>query len=155
MRQWLVAVAILIPNHSPAELAQTRSDPARCLALNIYHEARGEPLAGRVAVAFVTLNRVESPYYPDDVCAVVWEKRWRSDLQRYVAQFSWTLDGASDQPSDRRAWHDALELARRVLARHPENNVGDATLYHAHHVEPHWASHRERVRRVGQHIFYR
>ena len=33
-----------------------------CLAMNIYHEARSEPIAGRVAVAEVTLNRVESKY---------------------------------------------------------------------------------------------
>ena len=28
-----------------------------CLALNIYHEARGEPLKGQIAVASVTMNR--------------------------------------------------------------------------------------------------
>ena len=31
-----------------------------CLALNVYYEARGEPAAGRYAVAEVTMNRVAS-----------------------------------------------------------------------------------------------
>ena len=42
-----------------------------CLALNLYHEARGESLAGNLAVGFVTMNRVADPRYPDTVCGVV------------------------------------------------------------------------------------
>ena len=34
-----------------------------CMALNIYHEARAEHLAGQVAVADVTLNRVKETIY--------------------------------------------------------------------------------------------
>ena len=49
-----------------------------CLAMNIYHEARSEPIAGRVAVAEVTLNRVESKYYPNDICGVVYQKGKKS-----------------------------------------------------------------------------
>ncbi|HIE75488.1 MAG TPA: cell wall hydrolase, partial [Gammaproteobacteria bacterium] len=51
-----------------------------CLALNIYHEARGESHDGQVAVAAVTLNRMQSASYPDTVCGVVWQPH----------QFSWT-----------------------------------------------------------------
>ena len=39
-----------------------------CLALNVYFEARSEDLASQYAVAEVTLNRVASPDFPDDVC---------------------------------------------------------------------------------------
>ena len=42
-----------------------------CLATNIYFEARGEDRIGQYAVAEVTLNRVASPDYPDDVYGVV------------------------------------------------------------------------------------
>ena len=42
-----------------------------CLALNMYFEARSEPIAGQIAVAEVTLNRVASPHYPNTVCEVV------------------------------------------------------------------------------------
>ena len=46
-----------------------------CLALNIYHEARGETYQGKVAVANVTLNRVAHSKYPDSVCGVVRQGR--------------------------------------------------------------------------------
>ena len=42
-----------------------------CLALNVYFESRGEPLAGQYAVAAVTLNRVVHPAFPDSICQVV------------------------------------------------------------------------------------
>ena len=43
-----------------------------CLALNVYFEARNQPLTGQIAVTQVVMNRVESEYYPDDVCEVVY-----------------------------------------------------------------------------------
>jgi len=55
----------------------------KCLADNIYFEARNESVKGQVAVASVTKNRVKSKHYPNTICKVVWEHR----------QFSWTLDG--------------------------------------------------------------
>lgn len=42
-----------------------------CLASVIHYEARGEPTEGKVAVASVVLNRVDSPQFPDTVCEVV------------------------------------------------------------------------------------
>lgn len=42
-----------------------------CLASNIYFEARSEPIAGQIAVAEVTLNRVTSQDYPNNICEVV------------------------------------------------------------------------------------
>ena len=44
-----------------------------CLALNIYHEARGEPPEGQLGVGWVVLNRVDDPRFPDSVCGVVLE----------------------------------------------------------------------------------
>jgi len=65
-----------------------------CLALNIYHEARGETFEGKLAVAAVTLNRVRHKRFPDGVCEVVWQPR----------QFSWTHDGKTDRPYNQKAW---------------------------------------------------
>ena len=115
-----------------------------CLALNVYHEARSESEQGKFAVARVTLNRVASPRYPDTVCEVVWQRR----------QFSWTLDGRSDRPYDRRAWDDALWVATVAYLFDPQSMVGDATHYHAAYVTPHWAEAYRQVARVGTHIFY-
>ena len=43
-----------------------------CIALNVYHEARSEPMAGMYAVAHVVLNRVAHDAFPDDACKVVY-----------------------------------------------------------------------------------
>ena len=42
-----------------------------CLSKNIYFEARGEDTEGQVAVAHVTLNRVEHKNFPNTICEVV------------------------------------------------------------------------------------
>ena len=42
-----------------------------CLALNIYHEARGESIEGQIAVSQVVMERVKSPKYPNTICEVV------------------------------------------------------------------------------------
>jgi spore germination cell wall hydrolase CwlJ-like protein len=47
------------------------NEEVECLALNIYHEARSESLAGQYAVADVTLNRVKDRRYPSSICGVV------------------------------------------------------------------------------------
>ena len=48
-----------------------------CLATNIYHEARGESIKGKSAVAHVTMNRVTSNRYPNTVCEVVYQAEMR------------------------------------------------------------------------------
>lgn len=118
-----------------------------CLALNVYHEARGEPFLGQVAVAQVTMNRVASAAYPDNICDVV--------TQPY--QFSWTGDGLSDQPKDPRAWQDALSVAAMVLDFGARTaGVSDETLYyHASSVTPAWSAEMASLGQIGNHRFYR
>mgnify|MGYP001457922455 FL=1 len=72
-----------------------------CMAKNIFFEAAVESTAGKLAVAQVTLNRVESKHYPNTVCEVVYEgpHYTASDGQllpkRDRCQFSWYCDGKS------------------------------------------------------------
>ena len=73
-----------------AELRQKQLD---CLARNIYHEAGGEPFEGKVAVAQVTINRVESGAFPSDICQVVYQKN--IVYERVLCQFSWYCNSAS------------------------------------------------------------
>ncbi len=135
----LLAVAVAAPAHE----TDVR-DELRCLALNVYFEARSEPLAGMFAVAAVTLNRVRSPRYPDSVCGVVWQPR----------QFSWTHDEHPDQPRETDAWEDALWIARVTYEFSHPSNVGKAVHFHAAYVTPPWSRKRTRITRIGRHIFY-
>ena len=123
------------------------------LALNIYHEARNEPLQGQIAVAEVTLNRVESSYYPDTVKGVVLQSGKTSGA------FSWTCDGKSDKPHEEKAWEKSIQIAETMYDAYMEEArvtvVGkDALFYHATYVKPYWLSDVSRIKKVGRHIFY-
>ena len=75
-----------------------------CLATNLYFEARGEPLAGQLAVGYSVMNRVKSPRYPDTVCGVIYDAQFNSwdpvNPIRHRCQYSWFCDGMSDVPTD-------------------------------------------------------
>ena len=44
-----------------------------CLAANVYHESRGESMAGQLAVALVTNNRKNDIRFPNTYCDVVYD----------------------------------------------------------------------------------
>ena len=126
-----------------------------CLALNVYHEGRGEPLDGRVAIATVTMNRVASEKFPNNVCQVVFERRYHQVNGFYVGQFSWTQDRISNTPEEEDAWIDAINLSRNVYENGLINKeVKDALFYHATYVLPVWAKSMNKKVTIGQHIFY-
>lgn len=119
-----------------------------CLALNVYHEARGESIAGQIAVASVVLNRVEHPEYPDSVCAVVYQRN----------QFSWTHELSDPTPHERNAWNTARMVASFVYngrMRHEDlpQFVSGATHYHSTAVRPGWRY--QQVATIDNHTFYR
>lgn len=130
-----------------------RNTDLGCLARNIYHEARGEPVDGQFAVAEVTLNRVESTLFPDTVCDVVHEKRWDRKRGRNVGAFSWTELDQVSKPGGA-AWDQALSAARSVYDGERNSLVHGALFYHAVSIEPRWARSKKQVARIGRHIFY-
>ena len=127
----------------PARHAR-RHHELRCLAMNIYFEARGESRRGQLAVAAVTLNRKRSPQYPDSICAVVWQSR----------QFSWTNQSVWHRPRNDRAWRFAMKLANKVYHNKVKLPVVSATHFHARYVAPEWSTQMKRVARIGKHLFY-
>ena len=136
-----------------------------CLATNIYHEARGESFAGKVAVANVTHNRVDSTKYPNTYCGVVYQAQmyvnWRGNEvpARHKCQFSWYCDGKSDEiPSfDGDIFQLIYEYAELYLR--PDVILIDitdgATHYHADYVFPEWRKSKTKTVEIGDHIFYR
>lgn len=129
----------------------SRLEQLRCLALNVYWEARSESIPGQVAVAAVTLNRVQSPRFPANVCDVV---RQGGEVRRHRCQFSWWCDGKKDEPLDEDAWRRATTLARLASAGVIDDPTGGALWYHADYVTPHWATAKEKIAKIGRHIFY-
>lgn len=126
----------------------------RCLAMNIYHEARGEPIAGKYAVAEVTMNRVKSRRYPNDVCEVVYQRAWVKRRKHYVSEFSWTTDKQTDIPKESKAWLKSVHIARKVYYDESESYTKNALYYHADYVKPYWAKKMRKTAKIGKHIFY-
>lgn len=122
-----------------------------CLAQNIYHEARGEPMEGKIAVGHVVLNRMADKRYPGLACSVI---RQGGEKRRHRCQFSWWCDGRSDQARNRTAWQESLVLAYLIKAGVTPDPTGGALWYHATYVEPSWAKRLTRHVQIGKHIFY-
>lgn len=71
-------------------------DDIYTLACLVYHEARGEPFEGQVAVIEVVLNRMLSPYFPDTVEEVVFQK-YGDVWQFSPAPYLWTAEPSETQ----------------------------------------------------------
>ena len=135
---------------------QLSSRELKCLALNIYHEARGESKEGQYAVAVVTLNRRDAKRYPDDVCRVVYQWGWNKKRNAQIGAFSWTTDQLADIPKESNAWRDAYAIAEEVYNnRYERGSLRDALFYHADYVKPRWARNKTRIAKIGRHIFYK
>lgn len=120
-----------------------------CLADNIYYEAGHEPYQGKLAVATVTMNRVESKLFPKTVCGVVYQRTKRT------CQFSWTC--MSRKKKDPSAYAEAKRIAEKVLISNYRSGIitRKAMFYHANYVSPSWASRMHLETVIGAHLFYR
>lgn len=140
-------IAAADPEQEPAiELSESE---LTCLAQNVYFESRGESRLGQEFVAWTTVNRLYDERWPDTICGVVWQSK----------QFSWTHDGLSDTPKDRKAWAQAVDIARSVWEKSQESLALDPTEGAIAFVESStassWHANLERVVRIDNHTFYR
>jgi spore germination cell wall hydrolase CwlJ-like protein len=129
---------------------QTRQ--LECLTRNIYWEAASEPFEGKVAVAQVTLNRMQSGKFADSVCGVVHQKN--VFYEKVVCQFSWYCEGNHKVKAIHKPmWRESEEVAKKVLLegfRLP--SLHKALYYHADYVNPGWK--HPKIEKIGRHIFY-
>jgi N-acetylmuramoyl-L-alanine amidase len=122
------------------------TDEANCIAVAVYHEARGESVEGQLAVAQVIMNRAASGKYPASWCGVV-KQPW---------QFSFVRNGqfpSVDESSA--AWRKALGVTRLAVASAVTSVPKECLWYHANYVAPRWSNNLQRVEKIGAHIFYR
>ena len=123
-----------------------REQALDCLTENVYFESAGLNAEGKISVAQVTLNRVNSGKFGNTVCKVVYAK----------SQFSWTISKPRAlRVRDTRAYNESREVAKKVLLegfRLP--SIKTATFYHTDYVNPSWNRHMKKVAKIGNHIFY-
>lgn len=122
------------------------TEEMRCLAGAVYFEARGEPLAGQLAVAQVIINRAEDSRFPRSYCGVVAQP----------GQFSFMR--GSRMPAIRTstaAWSRAVAIAEIADKGMWQSEAGDAVFFHAKYVRPSWSHRKTRLAQIDTHIFYR
>ena len=143
MIKFLVLCLLAIPhaiNSADIPRSWVYDNETVCLAKNIYHEARGESVQGKVMVAKVTLNRVASGIFRKTICGVVYQR----------GQFSWTKD--KYKPIlDKSAWLNTLHIAKLVMLN-PSYYKTTATHYHNLKVKPLWRL--KQTDKIGNHVFY-
>ena len=132
--------------------ASTRMKELDCLTRNIYWEAASEPFEGKVGVAQVTINRMNSGKFADSVCEVVYQKN--VVYQKVICQFSWYCENTHKiRPIHKPLWEESELVARKVLL---ENfrlpSLKNALYYHADYVQPNWK--KPKIEQIGRHIFY-
>jgi len=143
MLRLVLAIALLLIFSTPCS-SSTREDII-CLAKNIYFEANNQSYIGQQAVAWVTLNRVYSDNYPNNICDVVFQYK----------QFSWTIDGRSNIPRSIKKFSVALAAAIYVYTNYGriKDPTKGATMYHTVYISPYWHYDYKPTVIIGDHIF--
>lgn len=132
--------ALVADQGSPEAL----DDEMQCLAGAVYFEAKGESLAGQLAVARVIVNRKESGRFANSLCGVVYQRGQFSFIRNHAMPAIATAG---------RAWREAVAIAQ-IAYNDSWNSLAEGALYfHARRVSPNW--NRARVALIDNHIFYR
>ncbi|RCW64894.1 N-acetylmuramoyl-L-alanine amidase [Saliterribacillus persicus] len=127
------------PNQTAVNMPEGFSQNDLTLMANAVHgEARGESYEGKVAVAAVILNRVESATFPNTVSGVIFEPR----------AFTAVADG--------QIWLTPDESAKRAVldAVNGWDPTGEAIYYfNPNTATSGWIWSRPQIKQIGKHVF--
>lgn len=116
-----------------------------CMSENIIYEAGNQTIRGKIAVAQVTLNRLNSGKFSNTLCKVIYQPH----------QYSWTM--MTNRPKyDIIDYKEAYVIALNVMSHKvalPE--LKNALYYHATYVHPVWRHDMVKVAQIEKHIFYK
>jgi len=156
MKKILTGLLIIFASATSSAANCNKENQIHALAMNMYHEARGEGSEAMQLVGEVTLNRTSSKHFPNNICDVVYQARLDSkgNPKRHKCQFSWFCDGRSDKPYDAKSWKLAEAIASGLVNKSISLIGINATHYHTTRVKPYWAKKYNRLGRHGDHIFY-
>lgn len=113
------------------------------LARLVHAEAKGEPYAGKVAVATVVLNRVEHDDFPNSIYNVIHEV---APSGHYA--FSPVQNGQINQEAD----DEAKRAVNEALAFNGQGH-GSLFFYNPEIATNHWIATRTETTRIGNHVF--
>lgn len=135
----LAALALSTPNIANASPCSAKM----ALALNIYHEAKGESLEGKLMVAEVVMNRVEDKRFPKTICEVVYDK----------GQFEWVSKNLSVKEPE--VFENIVELSGEILDGEVDLPGTEALFFKSKGYKSAFHSKRVFLGTVGNHEFYK
>lgn len=142
----------------PSSLAALDSREVECVAMAMYHEARGEGDVGMTAVGYTVKNRMENSTFPDSACGVVYQgvRYNKGKLVQNGCQFSWACRKTKQQlvPKDKASFAKCTDLAKLVLLGVAPNPIGKALYFHGAKDKLPSAKKLAYRKRVGNHLFY-
>ena len=147
MKLRLFALAISIISTNAIATNHTKHDlhEIKALATAIHHEARGESLAGKKAVANVIMNRVKHKEFPNTVRAVIAQR----------GQFQWYHNKKLRANSS--YTKETEDLAQAIYNAHRTNKRADNTrgsiFFSSNGRRP--ADRAINPFRIGKHVFYK
>jgi N-acetylmuramoyl-L-alanine amidase len=132
-----------VPTQQPAAPAVSISQSEKDLFARLVEaEAKGEPYEGKVAVATVVLNRVDSPEFPDSVTEVIKEKVGKA----YA--FSPVQNGEINKPAS----EESKKAVEEALKR--EDTLDNSIyFYNPEIATDNWIRTRDAVETIGNHVF--
>jgi spore germination cell wall hydrolase CwlJ-like protein len=175
----IIALTAMAPGH-----AEVNKKDLECLARNIYYEAGMESEEGKAAVGLVTINRSRDDKFPKSICGVVSQKTIKSHYKtvsvtkvqhdsigrkklvtedhtvvtsQTICQFSWQCGRVAQIDKNDEHWNSSLRVARELLEGGYNNlrdRFADAMYFHNTQVKPAWAKQKQRIEKIGSHIFY-
>ena len=175
----IIALTVMAPGH-----AEVNKKDLECLARNIYYEAGMESEEGKAAVGLVTINRSRDDKFPKSICGVVSQRTIKSHYKtvsitkvqhdsigrkklvtedhtvvtsQTICQFSWQCGRVGQIDKNDEHWDSSLRVARELLEGGYNNlrdRFADAMYFHNTQVKPAWAKQKQRIEKIGSHIFY-
>lgn len=140
-------------------LPQSNESELECMARNIYHEARGEPIEGQIAVARVVMNRIYKGFGKTP-CTVInqafmvkMENENGEEILKKVCQFHWVCDNVMTNKNSE-AYKKAYQIAHDVLVKNMHEDIlpKNILFFHATYVEP-VGTYKQKIV-IGNHLFY-
>ncbi|MEW9677127.1 cell wall hydrolase [Lentibacillus sp. L22] len=133
-----VGESIKIPNSSSHSNNSAVTDERETLAKLVHAEAGGEPMAGKIAVASVVLNRVNSPEFPDTIHDVIYQP----------GQFTPAQNGMINNTPDE---VDYQSVDQAFANR--DQNTKSLYFYNPTIATDHWLDHLPTTEIIGDHVF--
>lgn len=109
-----------------------------CMSLTMFHEARGEPISGQVAVGYVLYRRAD--FDQNNICSETFKPH----------QFEWTKKTKHVPAYD--TLKPFIELSQKIIKQEIKDSSKGASYFHHIKLDNQWGMKPRTI--INNHIFY-